>query len=86
MKIKSAHIWFIIAFFMACYATNLRNDKKVLEYKIKNTTGLLKWYQPRIKSYVIITQRQSNIISKYQSSWNELKKDSVLLSEISKLY
>ena len=79
-------ISYIAIFLLCCYALNLRNDIEVLEYKNKNTVGLLNWYKLRIKSYVVITQRQSNIISNHKSSWNELRNDSALLDEMQKLY
>ena len=76
----------IVIFVLSMFILNLLNSRRFLIYKTNRQAKCIKSYQNRLKSYVIITIRQSDIIDDYRSSWNALKKDTILLNEIQKLY
>jgi len=86
-KMKTLNYTLIIVIFCLILITlKLINSRSFLMNKVEKQQKCLKGHEKRLKSYVIITLRQSDIIDDYQSSWSALKKDTILLNEIEKLY
>jgi len=83
---KLNYILIIVVFILSLITLKLINSRSFLMNKVERQQKCLKWHEKRLKSYVIITLRQSDIIDDYHSSWNALKKDTILLNEIQKLY
>ena len=80
------YILIIVVFVLSLITVKLINSRSFLMNKVERQQRCLKWHENRLKSYVIITIRQSDIIDDYHSSWSALKKDTILLNEIEKLY
>jgi len=67
-------IVFIICLIIAYGFNNLLIKVEAKQKEIER----LKWFENRVKNYMLINLKQSEIINRYQSSRNDVQQDSTL--------